>query len=161
LSLCARSCIASCVTFRMSATPAVTALSEIKCALLRSAIRCASAVLPTPGGPYSMSDMNRSVSMALRRSLPVPRICSCPKNSDRSRGRILHARGGGMGSTDRDSSCVCLLKFLRPNVLNCGRDHTGLVTVGTGLIQIKITGDRGVERIAPGKMPISQEIAQN
>jgi hypothetical protein len=29
------------------------------------------------------------------------------------------------------------------------------------LIQIKITGDRGFERIPPGKMPIFQEIALN
>src|SRR4030067_648518 len=55
--------------------------------------------------------MKRSASMALRRSLPGPRICCCPTNSDRSRGRILHARGGSVGSTVvRGRLCACFLR---------------------------------------------------
>jgi hypothetical protein len=68
-----------------------------------------------------MRDMNRSDSMALRRSFPLPRICSCPANSDRSRGLILQAKGGSEGSMDRDSSCEFFLRFLRPtNLLQKG-----------------------------------------
>jgi hypothetical protein len=67
-----------------------------------------------------MSDRTRSDSMARRSNFPCPRICSCPANSGRSRGRILQASGTLAGSPKRDCSCSFLMRFLGPNVTNSG-----------------------------------------
>jgi len=91
----------------------VTALSDTNRERLRSAIRWASAVLPAPGGPYRISDRMRSDSMARRSSFPGPRMCSWPTNSERFRGRILHARGDRPSSRNRDGVCSFLSWCLR------------------------------------------------
>lgn len=51
-------------------------------------------VLPVPGGPQRMSEENSlSPSIARRKSLSAPTMCSCPTNSSSVRGRIRAAKG--------------------------------------------------------------------
>src|SRR5574341_795896 len=95
-----------------------------------------------------MSDMNRPASMALRRSLPGPRMCCCPANSDRSRGRILQARGDSDGSiavNGRLGAC-----FLRPTECfgKAGADTAQVIvrTIRTGESREHVYGERSVRR---------------
>src|SRR5256885_15387980 len=53
----------------------------------------ASVVLPDPGGPQKIIDGMRSLSIALRRNRPGPRISSRPTISSRERGRRRSASG--------------------------------------------------------------------
>src|SRR5262245_10074301 len=80
-------------TLRISATLLSTPLSRTYFDCVIAAIICASVVFPVPGGPEKMTDGSRSASIARRRSLPGARICSCPTNSSRERGRIRLASG--------------------------------------------------------------------
>jgi hypothetical protein len=92
-----------------------------------------------------MSDMSRSASMARRRSLPGPRIWSCPTYSERSRGRILQASGapGCSGSAVTDS--IFFERFLMPTVLFQEGLRGQVIVAETGPSQIRIVRDRGYE----------------
>ena len=90
--------IAAAMTRRISATLLSTPLSLTNSAFVMSAMTCASVVLPVPGGPEKMTEGNRSASIARRSNLPGARICSCPANSSRDRGRIRVASGAVLSS---------------------------------------------------------------
>ncbi len=64
---CARS-----TASRMSLTPPSTADMAMNCASNASAIRRASVVLPTPGGPHRIIECSRPDSKATRNGLPGP-----------------------------------------------------------------------------------------
>ncbi len=73
--------------------PLSTALKGTKSALVRRAIRRASVVLPTPGGPQRMMEPISSRSICARSGLPGPTMCSCPAKSSQRSGRMRSARG--------------------------------------------------------------------
>jgi alanyl-tRNA synthetase len=77
----------------MSATLDSTPLKRSNLLLVCRAMICASDVLPVPGGPKKISDWMRSASMARRSNCPGARMCVCPANSSRLRGRIRAASG--------------------------------------------------------------------
>ena len=91
-----RSC-ASAMVDRTSATPDMTADSDVKWAPISPASSRARLVLPVPGGPHRSSD-DRWPRAMLRRSGPrSPTRCACPTNSSRFRGRIRAASGWRSG----------------------------------------------------------------
>ena len=85
--------LASSMAWRMSATPASTAFSEMKRLFVPLAMTRARVVLPVPGGPEKISDESWSFWMARRSRRPGPTMCSWPTNSSRLRGRMRAARG--------------------------------------------------------------------
>src|SRR5919204_565235 len=88
-----RRLVAAAITRRISATLLSTPLNLTNFACVRSAMMCASVVLPVPGGPDKITDGKRSASMARRSSFPGPRMCSWPTNSSSERGRRRVASG--------------------------------------------------------------------
>src|ERR1700693_4143339 len=79
----------------------------MKVAAGRAAIRRASVVLPTPGGPQNSSDGTRSSTIARRRNPLLPTTSSGPSNSSSERGRIRSASGvplSGVASELRSGS---------------------------------------------------------
>ena len=58
-----------------------------------SAIKRASVVLPTPGGPHRIIECGRPDSNATRSGLPGPSKCGCPTTSSIVRGRMRSASG--------------------------------------------------------------------
>ena len=93
----ARPRLASSITARTWATPALTADTSTKERPDSSATRWASVVLPVPGGPHSSTDTGRATSSppsTRRRSGDPGRTrWSCPTTSSRVAGRIRAARG--------------------------------------------------------------------
>src|SRR5437867_11888439 len=86
----------------MSLTPENTAESAINCASNASAMRRASVVLPTPGGPHRIIECGLPDSNARRKGLPGPSRCCCPTNSSSDLGRRASASGGtGTGAGNR------------------------------------------------------------
>ncbi len=78
----------------------------MNCALVRSASKRASVVLPVPGGPQRMSD---EIEAPCLRALPridvSPMTPAWPTNSPRLRGRIRSANGAsGLGGTASSGS---------------------------------------------------------
>jgi len=70
-----------------------------------SAMTRASVVFPLPGGPEKITDGKRSASMARRKSLPGPRMCSWPTNSSSERGRMRVASGAALSAASTSSAC--------------------------------------------------------
>ena len=65
----------------------------MKLAWVTCAMILASVVLPTPGGPQKIMEVESSDSIATRSGLPGPRRCSCPVYSASRRGRMRSASG--------------------------------------------------------------------
>ena len=82
---------ARAMTSLISLMPDRTALNETNRAVVRSAIRRASVVLPVPGGPQKIIDCSRSRSIASRSGAPGASSASWPTNSSSVRGP--HALG--------------------------------------------------------------------
>jgi hypothetical protein len=88
--------VAAAMTWRISATLLSTPLIRMNLAWVISAMMRASVVFPLPGGPEKITEGKRSASIARRKSLPGPRMCSWPTNSSSDRGRIRVARGAAL-----------------------------------------------------------------
>jgi hypothetical protein len=58
-----------------------------------SATILARVVLPTPGGPQKIMELESSRSIWTRRGLPGPTRCCWPLSSSRVRGRMRSAKG--------------------------------------------------------------------
>ena len=97
--------VAEAITRRISATLLSTPLIRMNLACVISAMTRASVVLPLPGGPEKITEGKRSASMARRKSLPGPRICSWPTNSSSERGRMRVASGAALSAASTASSC--------------------------------------------------------
>ncbi len=86
------------MTSRTSLTPAVTADSSTKRRSAALATRCASVVLPVPGGPQITAESGPAVppepSTSRRSGLPGRSTSACPRTSSSERGRIRTASGG-------------------------------------------------------------------
>ena len=93
--ICARS-----MASRISFTPDNTADSAIKSASNTSAIKRASVVLPTPGGPHKIIECGRPASKAIFSGMPSPVRCACPITSASTRGRRRSARGTSSAVAD-------------------------------------------------------------
>src|SRR6202030_734266 len=89
----ARAARAASTAARMSLTPAITADNAMNCAFEACAISRASVVLPAPGGPHRISECSCPASMLADSGLPGPRMCRCPRNSLKLRGRMRSASG--------------------------------------------------------------------
>src|SRR5262245_34427476 len=100
----ARSRSASPITSRISLTPDRTAEKATKRAPVTRAITDASVVLPEPGGPQRIIECSSPVSMAVRRTRPGPRRCSCPTISSIERGRTRSASGAPAREVDAAGS---------------------------------------------------------
>ena len=95
------------ITCLISFIPLVTAEKSMNLAFVPPAIMRASVVLPTPGGPQKNIEPILSPSIIRRSTLPLPKSCSCPKNSSRLRGLSLAASGSGAAfSKIVRSSCI-------------------------------------------------------
>src|SRR5699024_3960610 len=81
------SCLATSTAWRISLTPPSTAEMARNRASKPSAMRLASVVLPTPGGPQKIMESGRPESKADRRGLPGPSKCAWPTTSSTVRGR--------------------------------------------------------------------------
>ena len=85
------------MTARTSLTPAVTADSSTKRRSAAVATRCASVVLPVPGGPQMIAESGPAAppepSMSRRSGLPGRSTLVWPRTSSRVRGRIRTASG--------------------------------------------------------------------
>ena len=84
---------ASATASRTSFTPAITAESATKLALVSAASRRPSVVLPVPGGPHRMSEVSSLPSSARRSQRPGPSRWSWPTNSASEVGRMRSASG--------------------------------------------------------------------
>lgn len=97
--------VAAAITRRISATLLSTPLIRMNLACVISAMTRASVVFPLPGGPDKITEGKRSASMARRRSLPGPRMCSWPTNSFSARGRMRVASGAALSAASTSSFC--------------------------------------------------------
>ncbi len=93
---------------RMSLTPASTADSTTNSASTAPAIRRASVVLPTPGGPHRIIECSRPEPNATRSGWPSPSRCCWPMTSSSVRGRRRSASGmeSGGGSTSAGAGAL-------------------------------------------------------
>ncbi len=80
-------------TSRISLTPVATAEYARNVEAVCAAMRRASVVLPTPGGPQRTSEGTRSSAIARRRKPLPPTTASGPSTSSSERGRIRSASG--------------------------------------------------------------------
>ena len=78
---------------RTSFTPAETADRPTKDRFVAPAISLAIVVLPVPGGPQRIAELNRSASISARRGRPGPSRRSWPTTSSRDCGRMRAASG--------------------------------------------------------------------
>ena len=67
---------ASSMARRMSATPEETAETSQKAAFVVFAMTRARLVFPQPAGPYRISELSSSRTMAARSAVPGPTACS-------------------------------------------------------------------------------------
>src|SRR5690606_35161767 len=88
----------------MSFTPPSTAEIDKNWASKPSAIKRASVVLPTPGGPQKIMECGRPDSKATRRGLPAPSRWDCPTTSSKVRGRKRSASGACADTRDDDEN---------------------------------------------------------
>ncbi len=95
---------ASSIARRMSATPEVTADTSQNAALVVFAMTRARLVFPEPAGPYRMSELSSSRSIADRSAVPGPTARSCPTNSSSVRGRMRAAKGAPRESASSAAS---------------------------------------------------------
>ena len=105
------------MTPRTSSTRAETAESSSKAAPVSAATIRASVVLPTPGGPYRISDRSRSSSIARRSADPSPSTCVWPTSSSSVRGRSRCGSGACAAERSRAASAKRSLmprSMLRP-----------------------------------------------
>ena len=90
---CWRTFSACATASRISLTPDRTAESAMNSASNAFAIKRASVVLPTPGGPHRIIECNFPDSYATRSGLSGPSRCRCPTTSSSFCGRINSANG--------------------------------------------------------------------
>jgi len=84
---------ASVITALISLMPESTALKGMKSARVMRAMIMASVVLPQPGGPQRIIELNSSRSICVRSGFPGASRCSWPRNSSSVRGRMRSASG--------------------------------------------------------------------
>src|SRR5690242_8931274 len=96
---CSRASSARATASRMSLTPASTAEIATKSALNASAIRRASVVLPTPGGPHRIIECGLPAANATASGLPGASRCRWPITSAIDRGRRRSASGVSCASS--------------------------------------------------------------
>src|SRR3954471_17474426 len=90
----------------MRGTPSVTALKGTNSRSVELATRCASVVLPLPGGPQKIIEPGVPRSIASRNGFPIPSRCSCPTNSSSVAGRMRAASGRVSGPVLKSDFCL-------------------------------------------------------
>src|ERR1022692_488462 len=149
---------ASTITALISLMPLSTALNGMNSERLSRAISRARLVLPTPGGPHRITELNSSCSICRRRGLPGPSTWSCPANSSNVTGRMRSASGRFLStlsgspsgavrrSPDRRAGASCPLYRDRRAGLR-RTDSSVERPLAPGFVQQNAGRNRGVERL--------------